>query len=155
MYLSKVDKYKNHDHFYMPTGDGTEPDFVENEKHDLELVGKINVYKRIQADKANGDINVLIQRFKNGEIDVFNQVEGAYIDTTVFPESLAELHERVEVADDLFSQLDPNIKSLFKSADEFYSTYGTPEFFARISSGSGVSAPVASEVNDNEPGNNE
>lgn len=149
MYLSKVDKYKNHEHFYMPTGDGTEPDFVENEKHDLEFVGKINVYERIQADKANGDINILIQRFKNGEIDVFNQVEGAYIDTTLFPESLAELHERVDDAHTLFEMLDPEIKAKFKDAEEFYDTYGDQQFFSKITK------EVESEANNSESGNNE
>lgn len=146
MFNSKIDKYKNAEHFYCKTGDGTEPDFVYDDNHDLKQVGVTKVYDHIQADAASGDINVLIQRFKNGEMDVLNQREGFYGDFSDVPESLIELKQRADEADDLFSQLDPSVKSLFKNADEFYGTYGTPEFFARISSGSGAAAPAESEV---------
>lgn len=124
MYKSKVDKFLSSDRFFMPTGDGFEADMALDDKGCPCKVGKINVYERIQAERDSTDISIMMQRFRNGEVDVFDQMDPQYIDTVDYPHSLADLHAKIEEANELWSMLDDSEKSKFENLTDFLNREG-------------------------------
>lgn len=94
---------------------------------------KINVYDRIQADYDSTDINKLMLRFSLGDTEALNVRSGQFIDVTQMPNTLAEVFDKAQQAENYFRELPTDVKELFNnSASEFFSQYGTKEFDAKI-----------------------
>ena len=101
---------------------------------ELVKVGTTNVYEKIQAESDAVDINKLMLRFQNGEVDVFDRVSGAYFDATDIPTSFAEMQHRLIEAEQAFAALDPKVKEAFNNNPfEFFDQYGSDEFISKMS----------------------
>lgn len=101
-------------------------DLVEKGKHDL--------YAEIQSHAESVDIHVLLQRYKNGEVDVLSRVQGAYGDFTGMPKTYAEMFQRIEDGKQWFYSLPVETRAAFNhDFAQFMSAMDKPDFFDRIS----------------------
>lgn len=88
---------------------------LDKETGMIELVenGKKNLYAEIQSYKDMCDINKIVSRYVNGEIDILNQVQGVYGDFSVSPSSLADALQQAHDAEVQFDRLPVEIKQKF------------------------------------------
>lgn len=99
-----------------------------------------NLYLDIQSHKDSCDINVLMARYRNGEVDVLNQINGQYGDYTEIPTNFAELMNNVIAGENMFNSLPVEVRAKFNhNFVEFMQSAGTDEWFANI----GATRPVA------------
>lgn len=115
----------------------------------LVKTGQTNVYEHIQSFADSTDINVLIQRFMNGDTGALNQVQGQYFDSTQYPKTYAELYERVKAAEKVYDHMPSVVKEKYSSAQAFFEAYGSEDFinFAKafeVDSASSGSSPEVS-----------
>lgn len=134
IFQTKYDKME--DHLSYVSNPGVEEEIIYDYKIDsktgvksLVPVGKTSIKDFIQSHKDSVDLNKLMERFKNGEIDVFNRVEGFYADITEMPTTYPEMFARVQAAENAFYQLDPDVRAEFNnSPSEFFAQYGSDTF---------------------------
>lgn len=67
--------------------------------------GKESLYDYIQSNRDSCDLNLLVARFANGDLDALSKVQGAYGDFTQFPKTYAELLNRVNEGRAMFDDL--------------------------------------------------
>lgn len=114
----------------------------------LKESGKENLYDYIQSFAESCDINVLLKRYANGDVDVLSKVQGFYGDITEFPTTYAEMLNRVIEGENFFNDLPLDIRSKFgHSYSQFLASIGTPEFFEAMGvSKSDVEEPAEKAV---------
>ena len=61
----------------------------------LEKSGEENLYDYIQSFRDSVDLNVILARFSNGEVDALSKAQGFYADVTDFPKNMAEALNRI------------------------------------------------------------
>ena len=66
------------------------PKFAEDGSMELIEAGKDNLYDYIQSFRDSVDLNVILARFSNGEVDALSKAQGFYADVTDFPKNMAE-----------------------------------------------------------------
>lgn len=81
----------------------------------IELVdnGVKNLYAEIQSYKDMCDINKIVARYMEGEIDILNQVQGVYGDFSASPMDLADALQQAYEAEQQFNRLPVEIKQKF------------------------------------------
>lgn len=72
---------------------------------ELAEAGQESLYDYIQSWKDSVDINVILARYANGDVDALSKVQGAYGDFTQFPKTYAEVLNRVNQGKLLFEDL--------------------------------------------------
>ena len=80
---------------------------------ELEVVGKSDLYEYIQSFKDSTDINVLLARYKAGDVTALDQVKGQYIDISQAPTSLAEMYSFVKNASEYFNGLPLDVRKAY------------------------------------------
>ena len=75
--------------------------------------GTENIYDYIQSFKDSVDINVIVQRFANGDVTALNKVQGNYGDFTEFPKTYAEMLNVVIAGREYFDSLPVETKAKF------------------------------------------
>lgn len=99
----------------------------------LEESGKENIYDIIQSFKDSCDINILLRRYQNGEVEALSKVQGAYGDFTDMPKTYAELLNRLNDGKVLFESLPVDVRSKFgHNFSEFMSQFGSSEWFEKV-----------------------
>ncbi len=94
--------------------------------------GKKNIQELIDASLDSVDINILMEKFINGDNTALDRVKGVYMDCRNMPETYAELFDRNERCRELFDALPTEIKEKFNNSyTEFWSSYGS-ETFMRV-----------------------
>lgn len=105
----------------------------------LEPVGKKNIQDMIDASLESTDLNILLQRFFNGETDALDRVRGVYADVRDMPSSYAELFDRNEQCRQMFEKLPADIKARFNNSyTQFWSSYGSETFMKAINPEFGI-----------------
>lgn len=100
---------------------------------DLVESGKESLYDSIQSWKDSVDINVLLARYSNGEVDVLSKVQGAYGDFTQFPNTYAEVLNRVIQGKELFSSLPLEIREKYNhDFYQFIAAMDRPDFWEQF-----------------------
>lgn len=95
----------------------------------LVKVSETNIYDKIQSFEPSCNINNIIARFMNGDVDAMNVRKGQYGDFTSVPTSYAELYERIQECEESFNRLPLDIRKKFdNSASKFWTNYGSEEF---------------------------
>lgn len=81
----------------------------------IELIsdGFKDVYAEIQSYADSCDINRIVDRYMNGDIDILNQVQGVYGDFSSSPKTLAEVLSLGMEMEQKFNSLPPKIKEQF------------------------------------------
>lgn len=113
----------------------------------LKVTGKHDIYMDIQADALSCDINVLISKYKAGDTEALNKVQGVYSDISGFPDNISEVYNLILDAQDHFESLDPAIKAKFDNTfEKFLFSVGTDDFNDKL----GIEIPEKEEVKESE-----
>lgn len=109
-----------------------------NSKGQLELheKGKEDWYGYIQSHKDSVDIHVLLDRFRRGDVDVLNRVQGFYGDITSMPSTFADALNIVRSSEEFFNSLPVEERAKFNhNFSEFLASFDTPDNLARLFGG--------------------
>lgn len=105
------------------------PKFDKDGNWQLVETGETDLYEYIQSHALSCDINVLMARYKNGELDVLQRVQGAYGDFTQMPETYADMMNKVIEAENHFNSLPVEIREKFDhSVVKYMQSFGSPEW---------------------------
>lgn len=110
-----------------------EPYYDSDGRLQLRETGKVNTDDEIQSYAESCDLNVILNRFLNGDIEALNKTSGSFIDTTVFPKTYAEFLQKQLDAKLAFDKLPVDIKSKFgNDVNQFFASAGTEEFYKKL-----------------------
>lgn len=102
---------------------------MEDGSKDLVVVGQYNFQEEIESHADSVDINNILDRYARGDISVLNRVASVYGDFTTMPTTLGELSQRILDANDLFNNLDIDVRREFDfDAGKFFNSLGTEKF---------------------------
>lgn len=91
--------------------------------------GEVNYQNTIDAYADCQDINIMIQKFINGDTSVINPSSGTYGDFTSFPKTYAEMFETIQNCKNVFDEMPKEIREKFdNSAEKFWSSFGSKYF---------------------------
>lgn len=109
-------------------------------KKEIVKVDTINTYNYIQSFKDSCDINVLIQRFANGDESALGIGRTpSFIDCTQMPKTLAEAQSQLIEAENYFNSLPVEVRAKFgHDAGQFFAEIGSDEFNKKL----GIEMPV-------------
>lgn len=113
----------------------------ETNADELVCIGKEPWQEMIDAAAPSCDIETLIVRVRNGELDALNQKQGVYGDFRDVPKSRAELLQTAIDARYMFNNLTEDQKKAFGSFNEFLENAGSPEWLKTL----GVDVQVSAE----------
>ncbi len=122
-----------------------------NDRGQVELKedGTEDIYAFIQSFAESTDINSIIARYQNGEVDVLEKVQGFYGDITEMPKTYAEALQRISDSEKVFFSLPLDVRAKFgHSFSEFLAASQEDDFLERlgvISSEHTAPEPVAPE----------
>lgn len=131
MFRSIIDK-KNRVRKESPTGDK-----VTNVKgwiyKDGEYVYAVKKkhphYEETQAARDSVDLKKIFERYKAGDENALDVVNGFYLDTVNMPRNMAELYDAVSNAQNVFDSMPTEIKEHYNNnAATFYKAYGSETF---------------------------
>ncbi len=117
-----------------------------NERGQVELRedGTESIYDFIQSFAESTDIHAILRRFKNGEVDVLEKVQGFYGDLTNMPKTYAEALQRIADSEKVFMSLPVDVRAKFgHSLSEFLAASNDADFLERL--GVQVDNPVTPE----------
>lgn len=102
----------------------------DNGRIDLIESGQFDLYQEIQSHKDSVDIDLMIQRFNNGDISALGSPRPPiYLDVTDFPKSYAEMYQLVIDAKNNFEQLPLAVRDAFgHSPEAYFASFGTDGF---------------------------
>lgn len=126
-------KFDDHGRILSHPGVGVKDNFVgrydDHGRVVLEPSGQTDMYAFIQSHADSVDINILLQRYKNGEIDVLNKVQSYYADITDLPKTFADVLNTVKAGEDAFAALPVETRALFNhSMSEWLATMGSKDW---------------------------
>lgn len=99
----------------------------------LEEKGKENLYDYIQSFRDSVDLNVILARFTNGEIDALSKAQGFYADVTEFPKTMAEALNRINECEEMFKSLPLEVRQRFDcSFEQFLSQSGSADWLEKM-----------------------
>ena len=106
----------------------------------LEKSGEENLYDYIQSFRDSVDLNVILARFSNGEVDALSKAQGFYADVTDFPKNMADALNRINQAEEMFKALPLETRQKFDcSFEQFLAQSGTEDWLSKM--GFAVSDP--------------
>ena len=99
----------------------------------LEKSGEENLYDYIQSFRDSVDLNVILARFSNGEVDALSKAQGFYADVTDFPKNMAEALNRINQAEEMFKSLPLETRQKFDcSFEQFLAQSGTEDWLSKM-----------------------
>lgn len=103
--------------------------------------GTTNMYEYIQSYADSVDINVLLAKYKNGDIEALSRVQGMYADISDMPKTLADMLNKLKAGEEAFASLDVETRAKFNhNISEWFATAGSDEWFEKM--GVSVEPPV-------------
>lgn len=106
-----------------------------NERGQVELKedGTEDTYAFIQSFAESTDINSILARYQNGEVDVLEKVQGFYGDITEMPKTYAEALQRISDSEKVFMSLPLDVRAKFgHSFSEFLASSQEDDFLERL-----------------------
>lgn len=134
---------------------GSEFDNVYQEEIDsdtgrktLVIIGKTNIYDRIQADLEGSKIENIMAKLAAGDLSVLRNEQLIYADATEMPKTLMEAQNIVVKAKQEFENFPTEIKRLFNnSAEQYVSEMGTEKFLEKMAPYNEKMAAIEKEGN--------
>ena len=121
----------NPNKFVSKAGQRYKPEYIgeENEEGFIELVkvGETDLVQLHQRDALANDVNVLYERFCNGDITALSQVQGSFMDTLGLPRDLRGMYEMVSNFETAYDNLPAEIKQKY-TKEEFIEKAGSEEW---------------------------
>nr|DAR43454.1 MAG TPA: Scaffold protein [Microviridae sp.] len=138
--------------FKTAVGSGIIPTYTPHLEKDgtLTLVqdGEHNLYEEIQSHKDSTDLQLIINRYMNGDPTVLARVQGVYGDFSQMPQSMHEAYDLMRKAELDFKKLPAEIQASFDNdPTKFIMSLGSDEWLEKmqISKPADPIAPVAKE----------
>lgn len=104
----------NPDAFVSKPGQRMKPEYIgepdENGVIQLVKVGETDLVELHQRDAFANDVNVLYQRFCNGDITALSQTQGTFMDALGMPRDLRGMYDMVEGYRKIYDNLTPEQK---------------------------------------------
>lgn len=104
----------NPDAFISNAGQRMKPEYIgepdENGVIHLVKVGETDLVELHQRDAFANDVNVLYQRFCNGDITALSQNQGTFMDALGMPRDLRGMYDMVEGYRKIYDNLKPEQK---------------------------------------------
>lgn len=129
-------KYFNNDIFTCPGSpikDLYSPVVNDDGTITLEKSGEENIAEYINSFAESTDIQTIVKRFTNGEINVLNQREGTYGDFTQMPKTYAEFLQKKIDAENVFKKLPLDVKDKFDNdINKFLVSAGSDDWFEKL-----------------------
>lgn len=111
----------------------------------LEKKGEENLYDYIQSFRDSVDLNVILARFSNGDVEALNKAQGFYADVTDFPKNMADALNRINQAEEMFKALPLEIRQKFDcSFEQFLAQSGSEDWLSKM--GYELTKPVEPET---------
>ena len=99
----------------------------------LESKGEENLYDYIQSFRDSVDLNVILARFTNGDVEALNKAQGFYADVTDFPKNMADALNRINQAEEMFKALPLETRQKFDcSFEQFLAQSGTEDWLSKM-----------------------
>ena len=99
----------------------------------LEKKGEENLYDYIQSFRDSVDLNVILARFSNGDVEALNKAQGFYADVTDFPKNMADALNRINQAEEMFKSLPLEIRQKFDcSFEQFLAQSGSDDWLSKM-----------------------
>lgn len=92
------------------------PSIGEDGLLSLEAVGTIDLRSQIDSYRDSCDLNVIISRFNNGDVDVLSRAQGSYFDAVGLPHTYAEMLNTINTAETEFFKLPLSVRELFDNS---------------------------------------
>ena len=130
-------QFDEHKHRYTQSGSRKKkmysPVFDDNGRFHLEESGEADLYDEIQSFKESVDINVLLQRYKDGDSLALERAQSMYGDFTNVPTTYSGMLNSMLKSKSIFESLPLEIRGRFDhSFEQFLSAMDDPELFARL-----------------------
>lgn len=104
--------------FFNDVGESERQLFILDGDHLVEA-GIEDSQALIDSYADSCDLNLLIERVSQGEYDLLCKTRGVFIDTTMFPSTVAEIRNSIRENRSMFDSLPDDVKSELKSFDKF------------------------------------
>lgn len=118
----------------------------------LEKKGEENLYDYIQSFRDSVDLNVILARFTNGDVEALNKVQGFYADVTDFPKNMAEALNQINQAEEMFKSLPLETRQKFDcSFEQFLAQSGTEDWLSKMGFETSLSAESGTSPLEVEP----
>lgn len=113
----------------------------------LEESGKEDLYGYIQSHKESVDINVLMQRYQQGDDTALMRAQSFFVDATQFPKTYAGLLQAMIEGEKFFNGLPLEVRQKFDmDFNKFIAGMDDmPSWLAKIGAQQPVSGPAAGE----------
>lgn len=112
----------------------------------LEAVGTIDVRAQIDSYRETCDLNVILSRFNNGDVDVLCRTQGSYFDAVDLPHTYAEMLNTINTAEMEFFKLPLSVRERFdNSFHRWLSLMDNPVEFNRLMGSDASEAAEAAE----------
>lgn len=136
---------------YNESGSGLRPTFklmYSGKTNALELkqTGVEDFQAYIESFAAGCDLNVIINKIRNGDVGQLNQTTGIYGDFTQMPQTLAEVLQIRLDAENMYNNLPDDVRSGFNGIEEFTQEAGSIDWLKKL----GVKFEEPKEVEKNE-----
>lgn len=79
--------------------------YMDDGTLELYEAGEEDLYAKIQSHADSVDVNLLVQRYCNGERDVLHRVQGQYLDVTQMPKDMVSYLQMVSDAQAIYDAL--------------------------------------------------
>lgn len=100
---------------------------------DIDPMQTKDVYLEIQSHKDVCDIHKIVERYRAGDVDVLQRVQGMYGDLTVVPKNIFEFKEMEARLCESFDQLPVDIKQRFDNSYlQFAMSAGSDSWFEKL-----------------------
>lgn len=114
----------------------------------LEETGEENIYEQIQSHKDSVDINVLLKRYQNGDVEALSKAQGIFVDVTSMPKTYAEMLNVLNDSRAAFDALPVETRAKFNhNPIEFMQSAGSDVWFEKL----GARKPVIENIPTVEP----
>ena len=123
--------------FAANPGSGVVKEYTARYKQDgvLELVetGEHDLYADIQSHKDSCDLQLIINRYFNGDPAALSRVQGVYMDVSEMPDNIHQAMQLMDNARRDFDTLPVDIKAKFgNDPNQFLATLGTEQWFENM-----------------------
>lgn len=122
--------------FVSNPGDRWKPEYIGEEDEDgiiqLVEVGKTDLVELHQRDAFCNDVNVLYQRFCNGDVTAFQQTQGNYMDVLGMPRDLRGMLDLVDGFRQSYDNLPQELKDKY-TFDQFIDKAGSEQWIKDFS----------------------
>lgn len=155
-FLKKNNRGDHPETFVSVSGEKVIPKYqgkVDKVSGQIELVevGIDPWYERIQSYKDMCDVNRIVARYMNGEVDILNQVQGVYADVSAAPSDLASAYRLVKEQELVFDRLPIEVKEKFQNNPYVWmQSAGTDNWMSAMSAQKAVSVDEREDVITNE-----